>query len=186
MVTPEGGATLPLFQTDRGAVLSDCGRYRFRLWRRWGPGPRVVWIMLNPSTADAKIDDPTIRRCMGFARDWGMGGIDVVNLYPWRAADPKDLVRAAERFDVLCPLDRNHHLRAAIIEANTAPVAAWGAHPLAARAVPGLLELFASRDVGGTLAPRLVCLGTTKGGAPRHPLYVPATAQLRTWSTNLP
>jgi hypothetical protein len=79
---------------DRGATLSDCGRYRYRLWRRWADGPTVLFVMLNPSTADADVDDPTIRRCIGFARSWGAGALEVVNLYAWRATQPAELKAA--------------------------------------------------------------------------------------------
>ena len=79
---------LPL---ERNAVISACGRYRYLLTRRVGPGTRAVtFIMLNPSTADATRDDPTIRRCIGFARSWGIGGVDVVNLFAFRATEPRD------------------------------------------------------------------------------------------------
>ncbi len=82
-----------LFVTKE-AVISDCGRYRYRLTRRWGDGPLLSFIMLNPSTADAEVDDPTIRRCMGFARRDGYGGIVVGNLYAFRTTKPKALFAA--------------------------------------------------------------------------------------------
>jgi len=77
----------------RSAVLSDCGTYRYSLTRRWSPGPLLGWVMLNPSRADALVDDPTIRRCVGFARRWGFAGIVVRNLYALRATDPRELSR---------------------------------------------------------------------------------------------
>lgn len=82
----------------RGAVISDDGRYRYRLWRTWAPElPRMAWIMLNPSTADAEVDDPTIRRCVGFAKREGCGGIEVVNLYAYRSTDPSVLGTVDEK-----------------------------------------------------------------------------------------
>jgi hypothetical protein len=75
----------------RSAVLSDCGTYRYVLTRRWVEGPLLGWVMLNPSTADAERDDPTIRRCMGFARTWGFAGIIVRNLYAARSSSPAAL-----------------------------------------------------------------------------------------------
>src|SRR5262245_19133112 len=85
-----------LFQTKE-ALISPCGLYRYWLTRTWDNSlRRVCWVMLNPSTADAEQDDPTIRRCVGFARSWGAGGIIVVNLFAFRASDPKALLRAAD------------------------------------------------------------------------------------------
>jgi hypothetical protein len=65
----------------RTAIISECGRYRYRLTREWGDGPLLTFAMLNPSTANAEIDDPTIRRCMSFGRREGASGISVFNLF---------------------------------------------------------------------------------------------------------
>lgn len=81
---------------QKAAYLSADGLYRFALHRWWGDGIRLGFVMLNPSTADAEIDDPTIRRCMGFARTLGFDGIRVVNLYAYRATKPADLWKADE------------------------------------------------------------------------------------------
>lgn len=153
---------------QRGALLSECGLYRWRLWRRWSDGPLMVFCMLNPSTADAEIDDPTIRRCMSFARREGLAGISVVNLFPWRATDPKDLtIAAAEHKPVRMRRERDQHIRAALVDAKgRPPVAAWGSHRLAQREAPFVLPLAADWH----------CLGRTKDGSPRHPLYLRADA----------
>lgn len=80
------------YTTPKGAVISGCKKYRYVLWRRWSPSkPLVNFVMLNPSKADAYADDPTIRRCIGFANGWGYGGIIVTNLYGYRATYPGDL-----------------------------------------------------------------------------------------------
>ena len=71
---------------DMKAQLSDCQKYRYALWRRWGEGSQVVFVMLNPATADAAKDDPTIRRCIGFARAWEFGSLAVGNLFAFRTA----------------------------------------------------------------------------------------------------
>lgn len=84
----------------RAAVLSPCGRYRYELTRRWAPGPLVGWVMLNPSRADAHTDDPTVRRCVGFAHRWGYGGLIIRNLYALRATDPAAL---ADHLDPVGP-----------------------------------------------------------------------------------
>lgn len=155
----------------RPADISACGRYRYLLGRRWADGPRATFIMLNPSTADAEQDDPTIRRCIGYARAWGMGALQVVNLYALRATDPAELWRAQ---DPIGP-DNDITLVACALAHRPAPlIAAWGAHArpdrvAAVLALPGM--------------DRLTALGVTKAGQPRHPLYLPATATLRPWPT---
>lgn len=147
------------------------GAYRYRLRRRWAPSrpfDTVAFVMLNPSTADGTEDDPTIRRCVGFARRWGFGALEVVNLYAIRATDPMQIQLA--RFDPVGP--RNN---AAILEAVRKAdrlVCAWGAHP----AVQGRdLEVFDLLLEAGAV-PR--ALGITKTGYPRHPLYVRADVEL--------
>lgn len=145
----------------RDARLSPDGVYRYTLTRRWEAyRPTALWVMLNPSTADALVDDPTIRRCIGFARSWGFGAIQVVNLYALRSTDPSALKYhdAPEG-----PMNR-YWLSVALAETSMT-VAAWGANPLAQERGRELMQ----RSV---LGPDVKCLGTTKAGAPRHPLYV--------------
>jgi hypothetical protein len=75
-----------------GAEFSDCGTYRYALWRTWNAlQPGVLFVGLNPSTADATTDDPTIRRCIGFAKRWGYGGITMANVFAYRATDPREM-----------------------------------------------------------------------------------------------
>lgn len=152
----------------RSAVISDDGRYRYQLGRRWNTrAVRAVFIMLNPSTADADVDDPTIRRCVSFAHRWGMGGMWVVNLYAFRATNPRELWL---QDDPIGPENDAWIERAIRYEALV--VAAWGAN-----ARPDRVEQVL-RVVG---AYRLQCLGTTKDGHPRHPLYVRNTTPLQPW-----
>ena len=158
----------------RGATLSLDGMYRYRLTRRWGDddGATVTWVMLNPSTADGTTDDPTIRRCVGFARSWGFDAMHVVNLFAFRATDPKALHTAD---DAVGPLN-HRHVRLAI-DMSAAVVCAWGAN---ARKVPQFRHAPNVRDIAGRTP--IYCLGTTKDGSPRHPLYVKADTQLvRFW-----
>lgn len=156
------------------ATVSECGRYRYLLSRRDDDlllqGEPAVFCMLNPSTADAAVDDPTIRRCRGFARNWQRPGLQVVNLYALRSTDPSALWADP---DPVGP-DNDQHL-AAIARGAGDIVCAWGAEapPERVRAVE---RLFAAAGV------RLWCLGTTKNGAPRHPLYVRGDAALIPWS----
>jgi hypothetical protein len=157
----------------RGAVISDCGRYRYRLWRVWDDTlPTCCFIMLNPSRADGDVDDPTIRRCMAFARREGCGRLEVVNLFAWRATDPQEL-RALADFDKATGPDNGQHLDdgmqgAAII------VAAWGAFRFGAADNALYRAMRRGRDAGLPI----FCLGKTKDGYPRHPLYVRADAPL--------
>jgi len=160
--SPEEWSELPA----AGAVFDPGARYRYRLWRRWAPGHQVLFVMLNPSTADAERDDPTIRRCAGFARAWGFAGMTVVNLFALRATDPARLRRARDPVG----RDNDSHIAAAAAAADTV-VVAWGIHgDLRAR----------DRAVLALLAPhRPRCLGLTCGGHPRHPLYLPARTRSR-------
>lgn len=158
-------------EVRRHAAISGDGLYRYALTRTWGDGPMLTFVMLNPSTADAQQDDPTIRRCVGFARVLGYDGLRVVNLYAFRATKPTDLWRAADptggqRNDDL--LTEVGHLA----RHGQGIVAAWGAHARPDR-VTHVLS-FPGWD-------RLTALGVTKAGAPRHPLYLPATAVPTPW-----
>jgi hypothetical protein len=95
------------------AVLSDCGTYRYELHRSWDPaGSLCAWVMLNPSMADADLDDPTIRRCRSFSRSWDYGGIVVVNLYALRATDPEQLRRHPDPV-----ADNDGHITATVYDA---------------------------------------------------------------------
>jgi hypothetical protein len=158
-----------------GATFSDCGSYRYSLWRRWDYGsPAVLFVMLNPSTADGLADDPTIRRCIGFARRWGAGGVRVCNLYAWRATNPRDLpARDAVAEDAgLAIVNSNDSAILAAASDASRIIAAWGAHtgPLSTRRGQ-VMDLLTRRHVT-THARRVEALGVTKHGHPRHPLYV--------------
>jgi hypothetical protein len=153
----------------REACFDATGAYRYTLTRVWRPGGgRVAFVLLNPSTADATRDDPTIRRCIGFARAWGFGALEVVNLFAYRATHPPRL-RACSH-PVGCDNDR--HLLAARARADLV-VVAWGVHGGWQARDRAVTELLA----GGS-AP-LQCLGLTKGGHPRHVLYLPAALHPR-------
>ena len=111
---------------NSGAELSECGKYRYSLTRIWDETkPKVMFIMLNPSTADANNDDPTIRRCIGFAKSWGFGGLYVCNLFGFRATNPKELLKVNNPFG-----DQNiWHTRKLSDEVDTI-VCAWGNKPI--------------------------------------------------------
>ncbi len=141
---------------EKDALISSDGKYRYRLSRIWdGTIGNVVFIGLNPSTADANLDDPTIRRCIGFAKDWGFGGLTMLNLFAYRATNPKELKKVA---DPIGPKNLNW-LR---FYARQAIVCCWGSDPMAKDWSKEVLKLI----------PRPMALAFTKDGHPRHPLYL--------------
>ena len=152
------------------AAFSADRTYRYVLTRTWDQTARTMtWIMLNPSTADAMADDPTNRRCKSFARREGCGGISVVNLFGLRATDPSALSQVPDPAGPANDRFLEMHAKASLV------VAAWGAG--------GTLRGRA-REVGQRLTAAgvpLKCLGVTKDGHPRHPLYVRADAPLIPW-----
>jgi hypothetical protein len=152
------------------AVISRDGLYRYRLERTWSTGPTITWIMLNPSTADATHDDATIKRIVGFSRSWRFGTARVVNLYAYRATDPRQLWQAA---DPVGP-DNDRHLTEALTGVEA--LAAWGVNARPER-VQAVLALHAAAPGAG----RLHALATTKAGAPRHPLYLPGSLVPAPW-----
>jgi hypothetical protein len=160
-----------LFDADphiaRGATLDgpgDC--YRYDLWRRRGAGGRVVnFVLLNPSTADSTIDDPTVRRCMGYARAWGYSDLVLTNLYAWRATSPVDLLLRPHA-EAIGP-ENEDYLRRWAREAALV-VCGWGAH--GAHKGRGICVLEMLREAGAV--PH--CLARTKGCQPQHPLYLRA------------
>ena len=160
---------------DRNAVISACGRYRYSLSRLWDHHrPVATFIMLNPSTADAVGDDATIRKCMGFAHRWGMGGVLVGNLFAVRATDPRDLLKAD---DPVGP-DNELHLERICREAGATGnggivVCAWGA----SGGYMGQDQTFLGW-CDGRWSLQSHALGFTSQSQPRHPLYVPYDAEL--------
>lgn len=169
------GVYPPGADVRRSARISAGGRYRYTLVRRWDFGaesrPPAQFIMLNPSTADADVDDPTIRRCVGFARALDAGGIVVVNLYAYRATKPADLWRADDPVGPDADLYLSVVARRAVLE-DAPLIAAWGANAKPNRVAEALRVI---DRCGAT--DRLTALGLTASGAPRHPLYMPATAR---------
>ena len=163
--------------TDAGCVVTLS--YRYTLTREWrGGAGTVCWVMLNPSTADDTVDDPTIRRVIRFSTDNGFRRLVVVNLFAARSTDPAELVdMAGAGCDPRGP-DNNEALRAAISQ-SLRVIYAWGA------SIPRPLDRLATEQIahvsnltyGYGLRPG--CLGVTKHGHPRHPLYVAAATPLQ-------
>ena len=142
---------------NKNATFSDCRKYRYALSRTWdGKKKTVLFIGLNPSTADEKIDDPTIRRCINYAQNWGYGSLLMVNLFAYRATIPTELK------NVKNPIgnDNDLHITELLKKADLA-VAAWGNE--------GSL-LNRDKDVK-KIIPKLMCLKINKSGQPAHPLY---------------
>lgn len=157
----------------RGAVISACGLYRYSLTREWGDEARLVYVMLNPSTADAHRDDPTSRRCVGFAQSHGFGSLEVVNLYAYRTPSPVALTRAQRAgVDVVGPMNAG-----AIAEAfgrARAICAAWGGTQL--RDVDARADaIYAAANAA---AVGVSALGISRYGRPMHPLYLPGSSRL--------
>lgn len=141
------------------AEFSPCRRYRLELGRRWRDGQTAVFIGLNPSTADESQDDPTIRRCINFAKLWGCGSLVMLNLFAFRATDPAVMKRELEPVGV-----GNDEVLMKWAKDAAFIVATWGVH-----------GTHKGRDQEvRKLLPALQCLGTTKDGHPKHPLYLPS------------
>ena len=149
----------------RDALFSTCRRFRFELSRDWDTTkPRVLIVMLNPSTADAERDDPTIRKCIGFARAMGLGGFTVANLYAYMATDPADLRRAGyERHP-----DEDEALFDAL-DGVDGVLCAWGSNARGLSRPREVLDLI--KRARPIMRPR--ALTFTKGGEPAHPLMLP-------------
>lgn len=160
------------------AVISEDGRYRYELRRSVSPDGQGIacFIGLNASTADGERNDPSVRRMIGFARDWGYGELLLANSEPLRATDPRDLL-AWRRGDT--PEHRHarqvnlDHIASAVWEASIV-VAAWGVHVQGGAALRAWIE--------HDLSVPLHVLGLTKHGYPRHPLYVRADTKPVLWS----
>lgn len=190
------------------AVFSGCGRYRYRLTRELGGKLTLTVVMLNPSTADGSKDDPTIRRCKGFAKDWGYGRLVIVNLYAFRATDPREMWRMAhaDRGRPHLPLgniigeDNDSAIVRATMEARVSPsnhagmsvhlgdpgvqpgivLCAWGRGGTVDKQ---LLKMHADRveRVAKLIGGDLYCLGTNGDGSPKHPLYLPEDTEAMLW-----
>ena len=154
------------------ARFSPCGQYRYTLRRDLGYLGKgsVLFLMLNPSIASWEINDPTIRRCMGFAKSWGYRQLYVANLSPFRATDPRELAKhLPEPSEVQA---ENERWILSMAQSSDKVIAAFGAHKLALERGPVLVGRLVEHSFP------VYCLGITKQGLPRHPLYVPATAKL--------
>lgn len=145
---------------ERGADLSVCRKYRYLLWRHWRRGDPcdcVMFVGLNPSTADETNDDPTLRRCIGFAKAWGYAGLFMLNAYAFRATDPKDMLKAE---DPVGP--KNDDILREFGQQCGLVVACWGSNILPGRA----------QELRRIIGRQIHCLGVNADGSPKHPLYL--------------
>ena len=172
------GLTGPIFWGDgvRGALFDASRVYRYSLWRRFcastSPEEMAVFIGLNPSTADETDDDPTIRRCIGFAKRWGYGGLVMLNLFAYRATHSRQLKRAAD------PVGPRNDLAIRSVSATCGPViCCWGVH--GTHRERDSIVLSQLRSARGR---SISHLGLTKAGQPKHPLYLPACTRRIRWA----
>lgn len=156
------------------AAFSPCSLYRYWLLRELRHTAcavrmrRIAWLMLNPSTADCTVNDPTIKQVMAFSMIWGFDAAEVVNLFAWRATDPRELRKAA---DPIGP--KNDGWIADTVNGCELLICAWGAHPMARARAAQILP---------HIQTPMMCLGTTKTGMPWHPLYRPHDLKPKNWS----
>ena len=151
--------------THNTTVFSPCRKYRYTLWRRWAEGGSYLMVIgLNPSTADETNDDPTIRRCIDFAKRWGFNALCMTNLFAWRDTLPENMKKE------ISPIGPDNDLHLTTIGRDAGMIlAAWGKHGK---------HLDRGKRVAlmvGHLYPR--CLKKNQDGSPQHPLYVPAATQ---------
>lgn len=177
--------------TAKSALISGCGQYRYDLWRRWDESkPYVAFICLNPSTADAEEDDPTVRRCVAYAKAWGFGAVCILNLFAYRATDPAEMKKAPDPVG-----EWNNQMIVNTVHRAGLVVAAWGTHgdfdPVR-MGVEGATRQDGPRAgvVLGLLRNMRVqahALKITKQGAPGHPLYLRKDAKPASYSApNMP
>jgi hypothetical protein len=155
---------------EAGATFSECRKYRYRLWRVWGdPTNRLAVVSLNPSTADEFVDDPTVRRDIGFAKLWGFGALDKLNMFAWRSTDPAGLLVPD---DPVGPSNNKYIIETA--HAASRVVMAWGSHAK----IRALLEPRAREVVAmlrACVGSELGTFGRNANGQPKHPLYLAKT-----------
>lgn len=155
-------------QNGSGANFSNCRRYRWDLWRCWdNESPKCVFIGLNPSTADETQNDPTVTRCIQFAKRLGMGGLIMLNTYAYRATKPADMIAQADPIGTGNAKALKKNSQHAFDNGGII-IAAWGSHCSEER----------ERAVCKLINRQIYCLGKTKHGRPRHPLYLRSDTKL--------
>jgi hypothetical protein len=139
------------------ATFSSCRRYRYEWFHRWGEGDYVMFIGLNPSTADQLHTDPTVRRCINYAKNWGFGALHMTNLFAWRDTDPAAMKRQAK------PVGHKNDTTLKTLASKAGlVVAAWGRHGAHLGRGTAVKEML----------PNLHALAVNQDGSPTHPLYL--------------
>lgn len=157
---------------EKGAKISDCNKYRYSLWRIWDKEkPIFTFVGLNPSTADHIQDDPTITRCINFAKSWGGGGIYMANLFAYRATAPQDMM---SQEDPIGP-DNDFYLQELAIKSQKI-IACWGNHGAYQQRSATLKKL---------LKDKIYYLELNKTGEPKHPLYIHSETQIKSFSEHI-
>lgn len=169
---------LPDIVGEETAVFSECRNWRYVLRRRWDAGPVVAFILLNPSTADETENDPTIRRCIGFAKSWGFSGLVLGNLFALCSTDPGALYDAQDPIGHHPSGENDRWLDRIVKEAEGCVVMGWGMHgEYMGRGAAVIARLQADHpDIA------LKAFVRTKGGQPGHPLYLPGEMPLQDWA----
>lgn len=157
--------------TDTGADISPDRLFRYRLWRRWGDGPSMTFIGLNPSTADEAKDDQTIRKCIGFALRNGCEAVEMLNLFAFRARHPADLKAAV---DPIGPKNDATLLQSS--QQAQFVVACWGSDGRFEQRDATVIAMLQDNGIV------VKCLGTTQMGLPRHPVMCPYSATITSFS----
>ena len=150
-----------------GAILDRYRKHRFLLWRFWDDAPRMIFIGLNPSTANELRDDPTVRRLCGYAQAWGYGGLYACNLFSFITPYPKDLLTET----------RNHIANTPAIQMalqlSVLTVCGWG------DGIKAVEQGYSRARVVYELTNSPMCFGSTSSGNPKHPLYLPKDVELK-------
>ena len=170
--------TVSVYDSAAGAIFGPGGRdaspYRYLLWRRWSEAPPLVWVMCNPSTADDRELDATLRRVRGFSQREGAGGFIVANLFALRSPDPRDLDKAGDPWGPDC---REAWRLALELAAPDRLIVGWGG--VGNRF--GAPEQFVAACQAARVRPQ--CLGVNRDGSPKHPLYLSGTTVLTGWDS---
>lgn len=147
---------------ESDAVLSDCKRYRYLLRRVWDyDGVRALFVMLNPSTADASVDDATIRSCTRLCSSQKFGSFEVVNLFAYRATDPDELLECDDPVGLI-----NENVTRAAANRCDLVICAWGSHVMGMTRKSETFRILKDRKIP------IYCFGKNKDGSPKHPLYL--------------